>query len=62
MKINGELTKNNKDSHVDLNNKVHVKQRSSGWAVIVDNKIYTWGVTQDKANSIALRVMHKDML
>lgn len=62
MKINGNLTKNIKDSHVGLNNRIHVKQRSSGWAVFVGNKIYTWGVTQDKANSIALQLMHKDIL
>lgn len=62
MKINGKLIKNNKDSYVDPHNRIHVKQRSGKWAVFVDNKIYTWGVAQDNANSIALQLMLKDIL
>jgi len=62
MKTNDDSKNNCKNSYTDLNDRVRVTQRFSGWAVIVDKKLYTWGVTQDKANSIALHLMHKDIL
>lgn len=41
----------------NLNDRVRIEYQPEGWAVIIDNEVYTWAKTKDRAHDFALRLI-----
>jgi hypothetical protein len=37
--------------------RVRIESQPEGWAVIIDNEVYTWAKTKDRACDVALRLV-----
>ena len=40
-----------------LSERVKIEKQPEGWAVIIDNEVYTWAETEDSAMDFALRLI-----
>lgn len=41
----------------NLNNRIRIEHQPEGWAIIIDNEVYTWATTRNHAYDFALRLI-----